>query len=258
MEDRIERFAWEIRTTEGTVAFTGAGISTPSGIPDFRSEGGIWAQYDTREFHIRSFNRDPEAFWERMLELYEDSVGGDPDPNPAHIALATLAERNLLDRVIAQNADGLHQDAGSDDVVELHGNLGQMGCLSCRYHEPLENPLELGDDGDLPPECDQCGKALKPDGVLFGEQLPRHELYESQALAEKSDVFIVAGSSLTVEPAASFPAVAADNGATLAIVNFDPTPLDDRATDTFHEDVTTVLPQLVDILGEDTTQGQSQ
>lgn len=250
MDDRIEQFAREIRTADQTVAFTGAGISTPSGIPDFRSDGGIWEQYDTRQFHIRSFDRDPAAFWERMLDLYEHSFGGDPAPNAAHSALATLEQRNLLDRVITQNADGLHQDAGSDDVLELHGNLQQMVCLSCRHREPMERARELGAD-DLPPECDRCGEPLKPDGVLFGEQLPRHALYESQALAEQSDVFIVAGSSLTVEPAASLPAAAADHGATLAIVNLDPTPLDEAASYTFHEDVTTVLPQIVDILVED-------
>lgn len=256
MEERIEGLAGEIRSSDRTVAFTGAGVSTPSGIPDFRSEGGIWENYETREFHIRAFERDPGAFWERMLDLYQHSFGGDPDPNPAHTALATLEQRDLLDRVITQNADGLHQDAGSGDVVELHGNLQQMVCRSCRDREPLENALELGADGDLPPECDRCGEPLKPDGVLFGEQLPKHELYESQALAQKSDVFVVAGSSLTVEPAASLPAVAADHGATLAIVNFDPTPLDDRATYTFREDVTTVLPALVDALVEDGTAGR--
>lgn len=258
MEDRIEQFARDIRAADRAVAFTGAGISTPSGIPDFRSDGGIWEQYDTREFHIRSFDRDPVAFWERMLDLYQHSYEGDPDPNAAHTALATLEERNFLDRVITQNADGLHQEAGSGDVVELHGNLQQMVCLSCRRREPLENALELGADGDLPPVCDQCGEPMKPDGVLFGEQLPKHELYQSHALAQKSDVFVVVGSSLTVEPAASLPAVAADHGATLAIINLDPTPLDDRATYTFHEDVTTVLPALVDNLAEDSTQGRSQ
>lgn len=243
MDDRIERLADEIRDAGRLVAFTGAGVSTASGIPDFRSEDGIWQTHDPERFHIREFERDPGGFWERMLAVYDEAFEGDPQPNPAHRALATLEAEGTLDAVITQNADRLHQRAGSEEVIELHGNLQRVICRSCGNREPLETARERAEAGELPPEC-ECGSPLKPDGILFGEGLPEHALYRAHALAERSDVFVVAGSSLTVEPAASLPETAADRGATLAVVNLDPTPLDDRADYVFEADVTTVLPEL--------------
>lgn len=246
MEQKIDQLASELRAAETSVAFTGAGISTPSDIPDFRSEGGIWEQYETRDFHIRAFWRDPAAFWERLLDLHENAFAGNPVPNPAHEALATLEQRGLLDRVLTQNADRLHQAAGSTDVIELHGNLHRVVCPSCHQREPFEQATERAAATALPPECEECQEPLKPDSVLFGEALPEHAIFEANALAARSDVFIVVGSSLTVEPAASLPDTAVEDGATLVIINLEPTPLDERADITFHEDVTSVLPRLAE------------
>ncbi|MEF8812608.1 MAG: Sir2 family NAD-dependent protein deacetylase [Halovenus sp.] len=246
MDDRIERLATELRSAAWSVAFTGAGVSTASGIPDFRSEDGIWADHDPQQFHIRAFERDPGAFWERMLAVHEDAFGGDPEPNPAHRALATLERLGYLDAVVTQNADRLHQSAGSDEVIELHGTLKQAVCRSCTSREPFDAARSRAEAGELPPTCTDCGSPLKPDGVLFGEQLPEYPLYRASALSEKCDVFLAAGSSLTVEPAASLPETAVDHGATLAIVNLDPTPLDDVADVRFRSDVTTVLPRIAE------------
>jgi len=246
MDHRIERLAAELRNAAVGVAFTGAGVSTASGIPDFRSEDGIWADHDPQQFHIRAFEREPGAFWERMLAVHEEAFGGDPDPNPAHRALATLERLGHLDGVVTQNTDGLHQSAGSEDVIEVHGTLQQAVCRSCRYEEPFGRARSRAESGELPPTCDDCGDPLKPDGVLFGEQLPEDALYRASALAEQCDVFLVAGSSLTVDPAASLPETAVGHGATLAIVNLEPTPLDEVADFRFRSDVTTVLPQVAE------------
>jgi NAD-dependent deacetylase len=246
MDERIEELATALADAEKGVVFTGAGVSTASGIPDFRSEDGIWRDHDPQRFHIREFERNPTGFWETMLEVYEEAFAGDPEPNPAHQAIARLEGADYLSGVITQNADGLHQEAGSEDVMELHGNLQQVVCQSCQYREAFAEARSRAEAGECPPECPECGRPLKPDGILFGEQLPKHALYRAHALSERSDVFVVAGSSLTVEPAASLPETAVDHGATLAIVNFDQTPHDDRAEYTFRSDVTTVLPKLAE------------
>jgi NAD-dependent deacetylase len=246
MEDRIEQFATELRVADQGVAFTGAGVSTASGIPDFRSEDGIWQDHDPQQFHIRAFEQDPAEFWEGMLPVYEDAFDVDPEPNPAHEAIATLEKQGHISGVITQNADELHQSAGSEDVIELHGSMEEVVCQSCKNREPFSDARSRAESGELPPECGDCGGTFKPDGVLFGEELPKHALYEAHALAEKCDVFVVAGSSLTVQPAAGLPETAAKQDATLAIVNLEPTPLHDVADYTFREDVTSVLPKLAE------------
>lgn len=245
MSDQITHLASEIRESTCTVGFTGAGVSTPSGIPDFRSEDGVWQEHDPTMFDIRTFEREPAEFWRAMLAVY-DAFPDDPDANPAHVALADLESRGHLEAVVTQNADGLHQEAGSDEVIELHGNLAEVVCRSCNRREPFDDATTRAEHGDLPPECDECGGVFKPDGVLFGEQLPENALFRAHALAERADVFLVAGSSLSVEPAASLPSTAANHDATLAIVNLEPTPHDDFADYLFHDDVATVLPQLAE------------
>ena len=246
MNDQIAALADAVADAERVVAFTGAGVSTASGIPDFRSEGGIWEDHDPGVFNIAPFERDPAGFWEQTLGLYDDAFPPDPEPNAAHEALATLESAGHLEAVVTQNADRLHQDAGSEEVIELHGNMRRTVCQSCKAREPLADARARAVNASPPLECLDCGGMLKPDTVLFGEQLPEYALFRSHSLSEKADVFLVAGSSLLVEPAASLPETAADNGATLAIVNFDETPHDDIAEYTLRRDVTEVLPALAE------------
>ncbi|MFW5958985.1 MAG: NAD-dependent protein deacylase [Natronomonas sp.] len=248
MDERIEQLASNIRDASRTVAFTGAGVSTASGIPDFRGKGGIWETHDPDAFNLFAFQRDPGVFWEAMVGIYDDAFPGDAEPNAAHQALATLESVGHLEAIITQNADRLHQEAGSQDVIELHGTLKEVVCRSCSFKGSMDDAIGRARAGELPPTCPECEGVLKPDGILFGEQLPEYALFRAHALAEKSDIFIVAGSSLAVEPAASLPETAAKRGATLAIVNFDPTPHDDVADFVFQEDVTTVLPLLAEAL----------
>jgi NAD-dependent deacetylase len=248
MDETELRFAaGAIRDADSVVAMTGAGVSTPSGIPDFRSEGGIWDQYDPMDFHISRFEADPEGFWHDRVDMVEAVFGDGVEPNPAHEVLADLEREGQLDAVITQNVDGLHQDAGSDEVVEIHGNGGRVVCTDCRTRYDGEPHFEsVRNGGPVPPTCPDCGGTLKPDTVLFGEQLPEYALYRSQALAEGADTFLVVGSSLTVEPAASFPRTAASKGATLVVVNLDSTTVSDRAEYDFRADVVDALPRLRD------------
>lgn len=246
MHDAIDRLAWEIEEAGQPVAFTGAGLSTASGLPDLRSEDGIWRDHDPDDFTIDAFERDPGDFWRRVIALREDAFPPAVEPNEAHRALARLERAGALGTVITQNPDGLHQAAGSEDVIELHGSFRTAVCQSCANRQSMD-ALGAGlAEGDLPPTCEDCGGTLKPDTVLFGEQLPQYSLLRAHAVAEKCDVFLVVGSSLTVEPAARLPETAADRGATLVVVNPGGTPLDDEAAYTFHQDVTTVLPELAD------------
>lgn len=230
------------------VAFTGAGVSTASGIPDFRSEGGLWERYDPGNFRIGRFREDPESFWETMLEVREEAFGGaDPEPNPAHDALTRLYEEGRLEAVVTQNVDGLHQQSGvpEDAVVELHGNTERLACVSCGRRADADEVLENAAE-DLPPVCGDCGDPMKPDTVLFGERLPEGALYRARELARKADVVLVAGSSLTVEPAASIPRIADGPGTTVGVVNLDPTPTSVSPDYEINEDVTEVLPAIAD------------
>ena len=245
MDERELEFAADaIRDADTVVALTGAGVSTASGIPDFRSDGGIWDRFDPGDFHISRFDADPEGFWTERVELVEEVYGDGVEPNPAHEALAELESSGQLDGLITQNIDGLHQQAGSDDPVEVHGNGQRVVCRSCNRRYDADGVYDRVADGEIPPSCDHCGGTLKPDVVLFGEELPEHALFRAQSLAEQADTFVVAGSSLTVQPAASFPQVAASNGATLVLVNLESTPLSDRAEYDFRADVTDALPAL--------------
>ncbi|WP_137286381.1 SIR2 family NAD-dependent protein deacylase [Halorussus salinisoli] len=256
--DRIEAAARDLREADAAVALTGAGVSAPSGVPPFRGEDGIWSEYDPDAFDVWRFRRDPGEFWSDWLDLRADLLDADLEPNPAHDALAGLSTTGHLDAVVTQNIDGLHDDAaadrgddaGSDEVIELHGNARRAVCRNCGWTTPADDARERADSGDLPPQCAVCDGALKPDAVLFGEQLPRDALARARQLAADSDVVVVAGSSLTVEPAASLPAEAVDRGATLIVVNLDETPLDSRADYVFRDDVTEVLPAIRDAVGE--------
>ena len=240
----IDSLAREIRDADSVVAFTGAGVSTASGIPDFRGEDGLWDRYDMDDFHVRRLRADPAKFWDDRLDLAEE-LYADAGPNAAHDALARLEGAGAVDAVVTQNVDGLHRAAGSDDVIELHGNGARVVCLDCEERFAAEAVRERVRDGERPPTCD-CGGLLKPDVVLFGERLPEAAMLRAQSLAEGSDVFLAVGSSLSVEPAAGLPRAAARRGATLAVVNLDETPLSDRAAYDFRADVTDLLPRLTD------------
>lgn len=243
MDDAIERLVDVVRDADSTVAMTGAGTSTASGIPDFRGENGIWnEQFDPADFRIERFLSDPAGFWSDRLALHEAMFPGRIEPNAAHEALAAMESRGALDALITQNTDGLHREAGSREVFELHGNAHRVVCMDCgtkREGDPVRERVRAG---ELPPRCD-CGGLLKPDVVLFGESLPEAIFTEARRRADESDVFLVVGSSLTVEPAASLPKTGARDGF-LAICNLDPTPHDDRADLLLHEDATEVLPAL--------------
>ncbi|NHN61102.1 MULTISPECIES: Sir2 family NAD-dependent protein deacetylase [Halorussus] len=262
--DHIEAAARDLREVETAVALTGAGVSVPSGVPPFRGEGGVWNEYDPDAFDVHRFRREPGDFWADWLDLRADLLDADLEPNVAHDALADLTAAGHLDAVVTQNIDGLHDAAlldgegdgkragaaESDSVVELHGNARRSVCQQCGRAVPAAEVRERAASGDLPPRCENCDGVLKPDAVLFGEQLPTAALARAQRLAADSDAVLVAGSSLTVEPAASLPARAADRGATLILVNLDETPLDARADYVFREDVTDALPAIRDAVGD--------
>ena len=245
--DDLAAVASEIGDAERAVVMTGAGLSTASGISDFRGEGGLWERYDPDDFHVASFERDPAGFWELWVEIDEEVFGRESvAPNAAHRALADLEAAGAVEAVLTQNVDGLHRAAGSESVIRLHGDHDRVECRGCGRRSAADDALECARDGELPPRCSACSGALKPASVLFGEPLPESALLRAHVHAEKSDVFLVAGSSLTVEPAASLPETAAERGATLVIVNEGPTAHDDLATYRFREDVTDVLPRLRD------------
>lgn len=211
-----------------TVALTGAGVSVPSGIPDFRTpETGLWANVDPMEVaHIDVFERDPARFWSYYRPRFQ--ALGDKRPNAAHEALAELERRGLLEAVVTQNIDRLHRAAGSEDVVEVHGSIETSTCRGCDAAYGIEQVEELFDDAGVA-RCAACGGAVKPDVVLFGELLPEAAIARAQALAEQADLMLCVGSSLAVHPVAALPGVTLENGGRLAIVTKGPTPYDEEA-----------------------------
>jgi len=242
-EDALDALATAVRRADSTVALTGAGVSTASGIPSFRGEDGIWDRWDPNAFHRRRLEADPAGFWTDRVDLRAELVAGDPEPNDAHGALAAMERRGHLDAVVTQNVDGLHADAGTDRLVELHGTNRRVRCDDCGERRPAEPVFERVRDGSVPPRCG-CGGVYRPDVVLFGESLDDDALDRAQRLARESDVFLAVGSSLSVRPAALLPRIAVDADASLAIVNFEPTPRDGDADHLFREDVTDLLPAL--------------
>jgi NAD-dependent protein deacetylase/lipoamidase len=219
-----QRLAELIVERQPCVVLTGAGISTESGIPDFRSASGNWAQYDPMEYAtIDAFRRSPEKVW----DFYSKRLGvlTEAKPNPAHQALAELERRGLVEAVVTQNVDRLHERAGSANVIEVHGSLRTSSCLECGHRESFDRVVEL-----LPvPHCQRCGSVLKPDVVMFGELLPEEAIDRAFELARGAGLFLVIGSSLEVYPVAGLPEEALAAGAALAIVNKGPTPYDARA-----------------------------
>jgi NAD-dependent deacetylase len=222
---------------------TGAGISTESGIPDFRSASGIWAQYDPLEVAtIDAFHADPARVWE-FYAARLDALG-DTEPNDGHRALAELEERGWVEAVVTQNVDGLHSRAGSRRVVEVHGTIGAARCLGCGTVVPAG-------DLSLPvPPCPECGRVLKPDVVMFGELLPEAAVAEAVELAAHAGVLLIVGSSLEVYPIAGLPLETLAAGGELAIVNRGATQFDARAAVTIDAGAGETLRALADSLPE--------
>jgi NAD-dependent deacetylase len=230
------------------VALTGAGVSVPSGIPDFRTpETGLWANVDPMEVaHIDVFERDPGRFWSYYRPRFHSL--GDKRPNAAHEALAELERRGLLAGVITQNIDRLHRAAGSQKVVEVHGSIETSTCRGCEASYRLDQVDALF-DGDGIAVCAACGGAVKPDVVLFGEMLPEAAMREAQALAAGADLMLCIGSSLVVHPVAGLPAIALAGGGRLAIVTQGPTPFDADAELKLEGEVDEELTALLAALG---------
>ncbi|WP_435147127.1 SIR2 family NAD-dependent protein deacylase [Halobaculum sp. P14] len=259
----LARLAADVRDADRVVVLTGAGVSAASGVPTFRGEDGIWGdEFDPDDFRYGRFRDDPAGFWRDRLALHDRMHGDGVEPNAAHRALAALEAAGVVDAVVTQNTDGLHRAAGSDPL-ELHGTASRVECQRCgetadaasaraRVRAAIDDDAgSAADDAatdesrcvdpECPPTCEACGGVLKPAVVLFGEPLPRAVFADARRQAAAADVFVAAGSSLTVEPAASLPA---ECDGTLAVVNFDETRHDGRADYVFRDDVTAVLPAL--------------
>jgi NAD-dependent deacetylase len=242
------RLAALIGESRCTVALTGAGVSVPSGIPDFRTpETGLWAKVDPMEVaHIDVFERDPERFWSYYRPRFHSL--GDKGPNAAHEALAELEHRGLIEGVITQNIDRLHRAAGSRNVVEVHGSIETSSCIRCAVSFELEEVDELFDERGVA-VCSSCGGAVKPDVVLFGELLPESAMVRASDLAERAELMLCVGSSLAVHPVAGLPQLTLERGGRLAIVTKGATPYDGDAELKLEGEVDAELTALLAALG---------
>lgn len=223
----VERLAELVRERAPIVALTGAGISTESGIPDFRSPTGIWAEYDPQEYAtIDAFRADPEKVWRFYALRFRALM--EAEPNAGHLALAELEVAGLVRAVVTQNIDLLHDRAGSRDVVEVHGSIRTSSCLRCGMRYPLDEMLVLIEDSGVP-RCADCGEVLKPDVVFFGELLPERAIDRAYELARSARLLLVVGSGLEVWPVSMLPDETVRGGGQVAIVNRGPTTFDDQA-----------------------------
>ncbi len=240
-----------IHESEKTLVFTGAGLSTESGIPDFRSPGGIWDRYDPSDFTFQKVLSDEKArekYWEMSSEFYQGMK--DAAPNRAHLAIAELERTGKLLAIVTQNVDRLHHKAGNspDKIIEIHGTTFSVSCLSCKKAYDRDEIEERLRSGLKVPYCDDCSGILKPDTISFGQAMPEDKMALSLAHARNCDLCIVLGSSLVVYPAASVPIQAVETGAKLMIINRDETPLDPYAALTIHDSVAKILGQIMEKL----------
>jgi NAD-dependent deacetylase len=242
--EAIEYAAELLRNARHAVILTGAGVSTPSGIPDFRSEGaGLWSRDEPLEVaSLITFRTHPEQFFAWFRPLVSQIINA--QPNPAHFALAELEKRGYLRAIITQNIDVLHQKAGAKHVIEMHGTLNTLACTQCFKRYGYETFLPPFIESGQMPRCPACNAILKPDVILFGEQLPQKAWHEAQREARACDLMIVAGSSLEVLPVAGLPMQSLDRGAHLIIINNIPTYLNVRADINLLEDVADVIPAI--------------
>lgn len=238
MNQNIEQLKQLLATCERAVVFTGAGISTESGIPDFRSPGGIWSKHQPVDFNDFIASADARrASW--RLKLMFDADMKNAAPNSGHLAIAKLVEDDIVSHVITQNVDGLHQQSGvaDDKIIELHGNATYAHCLDCGQRYDLA-PIKanFARDESLP-VCEHCDGLVKAATISFGQAMPEKAMLQAQVAASDCDLFLAIGSSLQVYPAASFPLVAKRNGAKLVIINRDPTDMDDSADLLIHDEI---------------------
>jgi NAD-dependent deacetylase len=233
-----------IAKSQGIVGFTGAGISTESGIPDFRSPGGIWVKNRIIEYQEFISSRESRVeYWRQKVAMWPEMR--DAQPNGGHLAFAELERQGRLRALITQNIDGLHQRAGSTGVIELHGTSVEAACLTCGDRISMDEAVKRVEEGDPAPECDHCGGLLKPATISFGQAMPAREMDLAVRSCYDCDVFLAVGSSLVVYPAAALPELAKQNGAALIIINRTPTPLDGIADLVVNEEIGKALPRLV-------------
>ncbi len=243
VDELVEQASVILREARRLVALTGAGVSTPSGIPDFRSpDSGLWANANPLDVaSIYAFRQRPQAFYDWIHPLAATTLAA--RPNAAHLALAQMERFGALRAVITQNIDMLHSRAGSQTVLEVHGHMREMTCLRCYDILPSAAILEEFLVTAETPHC-PCGGVLKPNVILFGEQLPVRTLNQAKKEAQQADVMLVAGSSLEVAPAGDLPLMARAHGARLIVVNLEPTHVDSYADVVIHGDVVEILPRL--------------
>jgi NAD-dependent deacetylase len=244
MNDKIKNAATLIRNAQKILVFTGAGISTESGIPDFRSTGGIWDKYDSSDFYLQNIvsNEDCRArYWDMSSEYYK--VMKNSLPNYAHLAIKHIEDQGKLLAVVTQNIDRLHHRAGNtpEKIVEIHGTAFLVTCLSCGAIYDRDQIEHRINNGEKLPHCDRCSGILKPATVSFGQAMPEDKMNESIAYACQCDLCIVLGSSLVVYPAASIPEIAVESGAHLMIINRDKTPLDYKADIVIYDSISAVM-----------------
>ena len=244
-----------VRESQPCVVLTGAGVSTESGIPDFRSPAGIWAGLDPLEYaSLETFRSDPEKVWRFYAPRFAMLTAA--EPNAAHRAIAELERHGLVDAVITQNIDLLHERAGSEDVIEVHGSIRRAVCLRCGAEEPLERVLQQLESAPAP-LCPDCGAVLKPDVVFFGELLPAAALASAFELAARARLLLVVGSTLEVYPVAGLPLETVRAGGRVAIVNRGPTSFDSRASLRLDSSAGDVLEAVVASLGIDGGRGNT-
>jgi NAD-dependent deacetylase len=251
MKDQIEKVAQWIIDAKRVVVFAGAGLSTESGIPDFRSPGGVWDRYNPEDFYFQNFiasEASREKYWQMATEMYEPMKKA--QPNLAHRAIAEMETLGRLDCIITQNVDGLHHKAGNSEkkIIQLHGTAMHVTCLSCHKRFDREMIQERWKKGEKAPRCNDCGGPLKPATISFGQAMPETETEEAYERSSLCDLFIVIGSSLVVHPAASMPMVAKRNGARLVIINRDPTSCDEMADLVIHGQAGPVMANVLEIV----------
>ena len=244
-DNAIAQVATFIRESRATVAFTGAGISTPSGIPDFRSQkSGMWEKVNPMEVaSLFGFRQNPRAFYDWVYPLAQQTLSA--QPNAAHVVLARLESMAHLIGIITQNIDMLHHRAGSSLVHELHGHFREATCTHCFTIYPGLPLLEQFLIDRHVPRCPRCGGVIKPNVILLGEQLPLQVLRAAQDVARRADVMLIVGSSLEVVPASDIPIIATRSGAKLVIINLEPTDFDQKADVVIHQDAAVVLPEIL-------------
>lgn len=258
MEEKINKVVEMILAANKVVVFTGAGVSTESGIPDFRSPGGLWTRFDPDDFTIDQYLSSGQTRRKMWKILMEGGLLADAPPNRAHYAIAELEKMGKLSSVITQNVDNLHQKSGNSPAIvhELHGNMQWVLCLGCRRRYPLEVLVRDVPSDDSGLECRDCGGILKPDVIFFGEALPEKTLRVATQESQECDLFIVIGSSLTVYPAALLPLQAKRSGAGVVIINLGPTEKDSIAdviiNESAGETMTRILMEIKKILRQNT------